>query len=188
MWWRRGNGPVLLIGTICLDELDADQIMSIHINSGHPGVQCTTYFVRRVCPSIIKAAIRSAIRVCEECQSIDPVPIHWEKGRLEVNGNWQTLGMDIMYYGVHHFLTLTGPSCISVWKQLARQDSANVIRQLEAMFFEWGLPQELLTDNDPTFCSREFRAFAHEWSINLWFCCMYALTENGIAEHCHCTH
>ena len=28
--------------------------------------------------------------VHEECQSIDLAPIHWEKGKLELDGNWQT--------------------------------------------------------------------------------------------------
>ena len=49
------------------------------------------------------------------------------------------------------------------------------------MFFEGGLPQELLMDNDPAFCSREFRAFAREWSVNLRFRCAYAPAENSIA-------
>ena len=97
---RWGIGPGPLIGAIHIDELDADQIMSIHRNSGHPGVWHTTYFIRRVCPPIIKAAKR----MCEEYQLIDPAPIHWEKGKLVVNENWQRLEMDITHYGAHHFL------------------------------------------------------------------------------------
>ena len=80
----RGNGPGPLIGAIHVDELDTDQIMSIYRNSGHPGVWRTTYFVKRVCLPIKEAAVISTIQVCEECQS---APIHWEKGKLEVNGN-----------------------------------------------------------------------------------------------------
>ena len=47
-------------------------------------------------------------------------------------------------------------------------------------------PQEFFTDNDPAFCSREFRAFACEWGVNLWFCCAHASAGNGIAEYCPC--
>ena len=67
-----------------------------------------------------------------------PAPIHWQKGKLEVSENWQRLGMDITHYGAYHFLMLTdcGPSHFSIRKHLARQDSAAVIRQLEAVFFE----------------------------------------------------
>ena len=74
---KRGNGPEPLIGATQVDELNADQILTIHRNSGHSGVRCTTYFVRKVCPPTTKAAVRSAIRSCEEYQSIDPAPIHW---------------------------------------------------------------------------------------------------------------
>ena len=92
-----------------------------------------------------------------------------------------SLWMDITHYGASHFLMLT------VWKQLARQDSATLIRQLEAVFFKRGPLDELLTDNNPAFCSSEFRAFACEWKINLQFRCAYAPTGNGIVERCHRT-
>ena len=186
---KRGNGPEPLIGATQVNELNADQIPTIHRNSGHSGVWRTIYFVRKVCSPTTKAAVRSAIRSCEECQSIDSAPIHWQKGKLEVSENWQRLGMDITHYGVRHFLTLTdcGQSRFSIWKQLARQDSATVILQLEAVFFERGPPHELLTDNDPAFWCSEFRAFAREWKINLRFRCAYAPAGNGVAERCHRT-
>lgn len=71
------------------------------------------------------------------------------------------------HHGVHHFLMLTnsGLSHVSILKQLANQDSASVIRQLEAVFC--GPLHELLTNNNRAFCSREIRAFAHEWEISL---------------------
>ena len=81
------NRPKSLIGAIHVDELNADQVMAMHRSSGHPGVQRTTYFVRRICPATPRAAVMMAIRTCEECQSIDPAPVHWEKGTLEVNDN-----------------------------------------------------------------------------------------------------
>ena len=95
--------------------------------------------------------------------------------------------MDITHYGAHHFLTLTdcGPSCSSIWRQLARQDSASVIRQLETVFFERSPPHKLLIDNDTAFCSREFRALANDWEVNLRFHCAYVLAGNRIAERCH---
>ena len=112
------NGPKLLNGAIHMDELNADQIMAIHRSSGHPGVQGTTYFIRRICPATPRAAIKMAIRMCEEYQSIDPAPVYWEKGTLEVDDNWQRVGMNITHYGAHYFLTLTdcGPLHFSIWR------------------------------------------------------------------------
>ena len=37
------------------------------------------------------------------------------------------------------------------------------------------------------FCSREFRAFANDWGVNLRFRCAYVPAGNGIAERCHHT-
>ena len=185
---KKENEPKLLIGTAHIDELDASQIMAIHRGSGHPRVRRTTHFVRRICPTVAKAAVRSAIRMCEECQSIDSALIQWEKGKLEVNRNWQRLGMDITHYITRHFLTFMdcSPLRFSIWKQLVRQDSASVIRQLEAVFFKRSPPHKILTDNDTAFHSKEFKAFTHEWGIHLRFRCAYAPTGNGIAERCHC--
>ena len=50
--------------------------MAIHRSSGYPGVRRTIYFVRRICPATPKAAVKMAIRTCEECQSIDPTRAH----------------------------------------------------------------------------------------------------------------
>ena len=78
-WWfelmKKENVPKLLIGPAHVEELDASQIMAIHRGSGHLGVQRTTYFIRRIYPTIAKAAVKSAIWICEEYQSIDPTPI-----------------------------------------------------------------------------------------------------------------
>ena len=79
------NGPKPLISAIHVDELDADQIMTR--SRRHPGVRRTTYFVRRICPATPRAAVKMAIRTCEECQSIDPAPVHWEKGTLAEGRN-----------------------------------------------------------------------------------------------------
>ena len=154
---KKENGPEPSISTAHIDELDTSQIMTIHRGCGHLGVQCTTYFIRRICPTVAKAAVKSAIRMCEECQSTDPALIQWEKGKMEVNRNWQRLGMDITNYSTRHFLTLMdcGPSCFSIWKQLARQDLTSMICQLEVVFFDCGPPYKILTDNDTAFCSKE---------------------------------
>ena len=156
---KKDNGLRPLISAVPVDEIDVDQIMSIHRNSGHMGVRHATYFVKRICPMTTKLAIWMG----KECQSIDTALIHWEKRKLEMNRNWQRQGMDITQYGTRQFLMFTDcePSCFSIWKQLARQDSASVIRQLEVEFFKHSPPHKLLTDNT-AFCSREFTSLVHE--------------------------
>ena len=124
-----------------------------------------------------------------DCQSIDPAPVHWRKGKLDVGTNWSRLGMDITHYGGKHFLSLIdcGPSRFAMWRPIRCQDSGTVARQLEAVFYERGPPNEILTDNDTAFTSRSFRNFLEEWGVRLRLRCAYAPSGNGIVERCHWT-
>ena len=73
--------------------------------------------MRRVFYSFHKATVKSMIRSCVECLSIDPVPVHWGKGKLNVDLNWSWLGIDITHYGCGQFLTLIdcGLSRFAIW-------------------------------------------------------------------------
>ena len=182
---KKENEPEPLIGAAHADKLDVSQIMAIHRGSGHPGVRRTTYFVGEFA--------QKAIRLCEECQSIDPALIQWEKGKLKVNRNWQRLGMGIKHYSTRHFLTLTdcGPSRFSIWKQLVRQDSASVIHQLEVVFFQCGPLHEILTDNDTAFHNKEFQAshmsggfrYAYALMISLCICPSQEWHSRAMSSH-----
>ena len=189
-WLEKMKREVEPMPTVCIaveEEMTSERIRELHRGSGHPGIRRTTYYARRVCPSVTKAAVRAAISTCEECRTIDPAPVRWPQGKLSVETTWHRLGMDITHYAGKHFLTLTdcGPSRFSVWRPLQRQDSASVIRHLNAIFFERGPPQELLTDNDTAFASGDFKEFADSWGIHLRFRCAYVPAGNGIAERCH---
>lgn len=139
---------MLSVSVVHVNKLDAGQIMSIHRSCGYPGVQYTTYFARKVFLATTKAAVKSAIRACKECQSRDSSPIQWEKGKLEVNRNWQRLGLDITHQGAHHFLTLTNCSPLhleAVNIQVKAVDAViNILRS-------WALP---LTRSEITCRSR----------------------------------
>ena len=135
--------------------------MKVHESSGHPGIRRTVYFAWRVCPTITKADVRSAIRACEQCQTIDPAPVYWTKGGLAVKANWQRLGIDITHYNGKCFLTVTNCGLVrfTIWWPLPRKDSGNIIQHLEEIYFERCPLQELLADNNNAFSSGEFREF-----------------------------
>ena len=137
MWWGGATDLDHWFDSIHIDELNADQIMSIHRRSGHPGVWHTTYFVRRICPPTTNAAVRSAIWACEDCQLIVPAPIHWEKWKLEVYGNWQRLGMDIMLYGARHFLQLARQNSLTCVSVIAVFDDCPNGHVWHKTFFWW---------------------------------------------------
>ena len=184
---KSATEPVLLTCVARSNGMTSCQIMKVHESSGHPGIQRTAYFAWRVCPTITKADVRSPIRACEQCQTIDPATVHWTKEVSAVKADWQRLGIDITHYNGKHFLTVTdcGPARFIIWWLLPRQDSRNIIQHLEAIFFERGPPQELLADNDTAFSSGEFMEVSASWGMRLQFRCAYVLAGNGIVEQCH---
>lgn len=163
------------------------RVAEIHHSCGHPGVRRTLHFARRVQPSVTRAEVRRVVAGCDVCQSVDPAPVKWTPGRLEVEAVWQRVAMDVTHFRGRSYLSLIdcGPSRFSVWRPLRLQTSAAVIEQLEAVFWERGAPEELLTDNDPAFRSRQFEAFAAQWGVTMRFRCAHVPSGNGISERCH---
>lgn len=100
----------------------------------------TLYFVRLIDPSVSSGVVKAVVKECEACQTIDPAPVHWRKGKLNMRDNWNRLAMGITHHGGKHFLTIIdcGPSRFAIWHPLRQQDSTSVVRQLEAIFYETG--------------------------------------------------
>ena len=139
---KEGGELALANCTTLGGRLGPDQVAKVYCQSRHPGVNRTLYFARLVDPHVSKKDVRSIVRACETCWSIDPAPVHWKKGRLSVKSNWIRLAMDIAHHNGEHFLTLIncGTSTFVVWRPLCQQDATAVIRQLESVFFERGPP------------------------------------------------
>ena len=165
-------------------EHDSEWIRSIHHRSGHRGVRRTLYLIRLVDPTVSKASVRFIVRNCKKCQSIDPPPMRWPKGKLGVSDTWSRVGMDITHYQGRHYLSLigSGASRFSIWRRLRRQDAANVVSHLESLFCERGAPAEMLVDNDTAFRSKVFRDFLSEWGVRLHFHCAHVPSGNGIVK------
>ncbi|XP_004206279.1 uncharacterized protein LOC101239763 [Hydra vulgaris] len=100
---------------------ETESISSIHKRIEHFGVNRTLNFVRKVIPTATENDVREVIKNCEPCQSIDPAPVQWEKGKLSVKENWERVAMDIRHFGTEKFLTLVdcGPSRYALWRQLS---------------------------------------------------------------------
>ncbi|KRY52607.1 Pol polyprotein [Trichinella britovi] len=159
-------------------------ITDVHHATGHLGIRRTLYFARRTDPTVSK---RQVISGCEPCKSLDPAPGKWKRGSLDVEEVWQRVGMHITHVRGRPYLTLIdcGPSRFAVWRRLRVHCSANVTEQLEAVFYERGAPEELLTDNDTAFRGRTFTEFIARWGVRVRYRCAYAPSGNGIAERCH---
>ncbi|KRX30104.1 hypothetical protein T06_1451, partial [Trichinella sp. T6] len=73
---------------------------------------------------------------------LDPAPGKWKRGSLEVEEVWQRVGIYITHVRGGPYLTLIDcrPSRFAFWQRLRVHCSANVIEQLEAVFYERGAP------------------------------------------------
>ena len=169
--------------------MSVEDVAKIHRAVGHPGVRRTWYFAKRKDPKATRRSAQQVVNDCSECQSIDPAPVKWKKGSLEVAQPWQRVAMDITHVGRRHFLTMIdcGPSRFAVWRELRAQTSEAVIDKLQQVFFDRGAPEEILTDNDTAFKSRTFKEFAADWAVNVRFRAAHVPSGNGIVERCHRT-
>ena len=101
---KRNTGPVQPACTASVSSVGLDQIKIVHRQSGHPGVQWTLYFVKQIAPGVSKAAVKPVVRECEECQLIDPAPVHCSKGALNVKQTWYRVAMNISHCNGSHLL------------------------------------------------------------------------------------
>ena len=85
---KRNTGHVQPACTASVSSFRLDQIKIVHRQSGHPGVRRTLYFVKQIALEVSKAAVKTIVRECEECQSIELAPVHWSKGALNVKQTW----------------------------------------------------------------------------------------------------
>ncbi|KRX49801.1 hypothetical protein T05_11212 [Trichinella murrelli] len=161
-------GPALVCAATA--DLGVERMIAdVHHATGHPGIRRTLYLARRTDPTVSKRQVRQVISGCEPCKSLDPAPGKWKRGSLEVEEVWQRVGMDITHVRGRPYLTLIDcrPSRFAVWRRLRVHCSANVIEQLEAVFYERGAPEELLTDNDTAFRGRIFTEFVARWGVRV---------------------
>ena len=67
--------PGLQICAATDSNMEQNQIWQIHSHSGHPTLS------GKIATSVMKEDLKSAIRSCLECLSIDLAPVLWEKGK-----------------------------------------------------------------------------------------------------------
>jgi hypothetical protein len=157
----------------------------------HFGVDRTLYLARICFPdqTIPRSEVENVVRDCLRCKSIDPAPIHWEPGAVEVELNWWRVACDVTHFQGDKFLTLVdcGPSRFALWRQLPDERVASVARHLQEIFRERGPPWQILFDNAASFRSVEIANLCQQWGTRVIFRCAHRPSGNGIVERNHRT-
>jgi len=157
----------------------------------HFGVDRTLFLLRKSHPTMTfrREEISDVIRNCGECQSIDPAPVRWNHGTLDMSRNWLRLACDVTHYKGKAFLTIIdcGPSRFCIWRELGGEHASEITGQILSVFREFGPPQSLLLDNGTSFRSQTFAEMCKNWNVAVEFRCAYRPSGNGIVERVHRT-
>ena len=89
-WLGRPPGDELTdhVCGAAVGPLSAERTTQIHEDTGHHGIKCTyraLYLSRKVGPAVSRKDVQRVVKVCQVCQSIDPAPVKWAKGELNVD-------------------------------------------------------------------------------------------------------
>ena len=104
----KSNGcdkPIVAVCGGAIESLSDETIASIHEETEHHGIKRTLYFSRKVSPSVTRRDVRRVVKACQVCQSIDPAPVKWARGQLNVDETWHRVGMDVTHVNGCHYLT-----------------------------------------------------------------------------------
>ncbi|XP_067944958.1 uncharacterized protein [Watersipora subatra] len=166
-----------------------EEIYNMH-QVHHLGVDKMSYLAnQRFGDRASKDVIERVVKECQICKQIDPSPVRWERGNLEVEKVWHRLAVDITHVGRIPYLTILdcGPSRFAIWLKLRDETANSVIAQLVRIFEERGPPQELFSDNGPCFKSAQLSSILKTWNVNHLLSCAYRPSGNGIVERNHRT-
>ena len=133
----------------------------------------------------IDKEVEETIRNCESCQSMhnrpQPVPLHpwawptrvWHRIHIDFAGPFQG----------HIFLVVVDAH--SKWVEvipMTSTTSQSTILELRKLFAAYGLPEYLISDNEPQFVSTEFESFLKMNGIRHTCSAPYHPQTNGEAE------
>ena len=182
-WLSKGTCHV----NLALTEDIIDRLRNLH-DAHHLGVDRTLHLATSKWGSVVtRKDVEEVIEQCHVCKRVDPAPVQWENGHVNVNDDWYRIAADITHYKGASYLTVIdcGPSRYAIWRKLKNESASAVSEQLDHIFSERGSPVELLSDNGP--CFRALKSLLEKWNVNHIFSCAYRASGNGIIERNHRT-
>ena len=132
----------------------------------------------------IDADIERMVKSCATCMSVQnsppTAPLHPWKWSTRP---WQRIHIDFAEFKQQNVLVVI--DSYSKWLEvipMKSTTSAKTMVKLRQLFSSWGLPEELVSDNDPRFTSHEFKEFMEGNAIKHTLVPAYHPSSNGAAE------
>lgn len=183
-WLQQFKGNAMCAAATTMESV----VSEVH-KQHHFGVDRTLFLCKQRFPEVTKEMVSNVVKSCHRCCSIDPAPIRWERGELEVDSEWTRLAADITHYNGACYLSIIdcGPSRFAIWRKVSDESTESLIPEITQVFRERGPPKELVLDNARTFRSQAFRSLLETWEVTPVFRCAYRPEGNSIVERHHRT-
>ena len=130
-------------------------------------------------------AIENLANSCQSCQAIQPqppaAPLHpW----IWPDAPWKRIHVDFAgpFKGKMFLIIIDAHSKWPEVVMMSHTTSLNTIEAMRTLFAQFGLPEQLVSDNGPQFTSAEFYQFMKGNNIKHIRCSPYHPSSNGLAE------
>ena len=179
------DGCILCGLKVVIPSLMRKRVLS-EIHEGHIGMVRMKSLARiHVWWPSINSEIETCVSECHECQtnSRNPTsaPVHpWERP----GAPWKRLHIDF-----------AGPFCGAMWLivvdaetkwpeviQMTSTTAEKTVQSLRSLFSQFGIPNQVVSDNGPQFASEEFKQFCEQNGIRRTLVAPYHPRSNGEAE------
>lgn len=154
------------------------------LHEGHLNVNKTKLLARR---SLFWRGMSTQIeKYIENCQVCQIWQRNQQKEPLKLfpipTSPWESISVDILNHGSTDYLVLYDYySCWIEALSLRTKTTLEVIHHLKSVFSRLGIPQLVVSDNNP-FNSREYKQFAADWGFTYTFTSPRNSQANGHAE------
>ena len=155
------------------------------LHQGHPGIvkmklraQTSMYWLG------LNKEIENHVMHCEPCQVLSKSQQKEPAIPMEIPSRpWQKLGVDLFLHDSSWYVIVADYYSKYPWIfQLAAISSKDVISALKFCFSEYGIPEEVISDNGPQFTAREYQDFAAQYGFRLTTSSPYYPKGHGFIE------
>ncbi|GFS82866.1 uncharacterized protein K02A2.6 [Trichonephila clavipes] len=179
------NGCIMYGHRICISEKYQNQVLE-ELHVGHPGIVKMKAIAKSYCYwQGIDASIANFVQNCSACIATRNEPARINRHPWEwPNGPWQRIHVDYagLFMGKMFFVVSDAYSkCIEVIP-MKNITASFTIHHLRILFAHYGIPLTLVSDNDASFTSYEFRLFLKLNNIKHITSAPYHHATNGQAE------
>ena len=155
------------------------------LHQGHPGIvkmklkaQTNMYWLG------LNKEIENHVMHCEPCQVISRSQQKEPAIPMEIPSRpWQKLGDDLFLHDSSWYVIVADYYSKYPWIfQLAAISSKDVITALKFCFSDYGIPEEVISDNGPQFTATEYQEFAAQYGFKLTTSSPYYPKDHGFIE------